>query len=324
MKNSDSIKLALVALLSALPCFSGNLLAQEKGQDAAPQSIEIVDENGKPAAIAIAPDNPGDVDAPIRARDKRVPAGNFGPGVQFRMEMPENREKGKLTVIGEDGKEQVIDISDARGVSISTSSSTVVVDGETKTETVRKAIIVDADGEKRSYDLPASAQMPGLVMRRMVLPGVGAFNVPNPESVNKFLIGVACSPVPEALAAQMKLATGQGLLVDLVSPGSPAGKAGLQRLDVLLYADDTELKSLDDLVRVVEESGSAGRALSLTFLREGKEMGVEVVPTKGIAGEAVGIPFDPVPPNVREMMQDFENRGLRIELETFQNLIEVE
>lgn len=84
---------------------------------------------------------------------------------------------------------------------------------------------------------------------------------------SKFWIGVSCEPMSEALQAQLNRK--QGLWVDAVITDSPASKANIQRHDILLKFNDTELATVEQLVDAVEQHG--GKEVTITLLRGGKE-----------------------------------------------------
>ena len=108
------------------------------------------------------------------------------------------------------------------------------------------------------------------------------------------LLGVATSPVAPALAAQLGLPEGFGLVVDEVMPDSPAGKAGVQRFDVLLRFNDQQLTDAGQLAALVRAQGRDAD-VTLTLLRKGQEQKLnmrlaerptpERVPAPGPSGE---------------------------------------
>ena len=83
-------------------------------------------------------------------------------------------------------------------------------------------------------------------------------------------LGVAVAPVPPALADQLNLPEGFGLLASYIVPGSPAEKAGLKTNDVLKSLNDQTLVSPDQLATLVR-SFKEGQDVSLTLLRKGHE-----------------------------------------------------
>jgi len=123
-------------------------------------------------------------------------------------------------------------------------------------------------------------------------------------------LGVATSPPPEALADQLKLAKGFGLLVEFVDAKSPAAAAGIRKNDVLTKLDDQLLTSpqhLGVLVRVHKPKDK----VAVTLIREAQEQKItaELGEADEVAGSGaatnIGWVQANVPPN---MAQVFANR----------------
>jgi len=114
-----------------------------------------------------------------------------------------------------------------------------------------------------------------------------------PIRPSQYWLGLECYPVDDALRAHLDLPEGQGLLVAQTAPDSPAAEAGLRRYDVLVHADEKPLKSIQDLIDAVD--AAKDNAMTLSLLRGGKPMTVEVTPTKRPEPVAVpgrpGLPF---------------------------------
>jgi hypothetical protein len=89
-------------------------------------------------------------------------------------------------------------------------------------------------------------------------------------------IGVVTSPLGEAVRAQTNLTEDVGLAVEVVSPDSPAAKAGLKAHDILAKYDDQILCAAVQLSALVKRTGTGNKA-TLTVLRGGKEMPIEVI-----------------------------------------------
>lgn len=89
------------------------------------------------------------------------------------------------------------------------------------------------------------------------------------------LLGVATSPLPPVLAAQLGLPEGFGLVVEEVMPDSPAGKAGVQRFDVLRLFNDQQLVDPGQLASLVRAQNRDAE-VSLTLLRKGQEQKVSL------------------------------------------------
>jgi hypothetical protein len=88
-------------------------------------------------------------------------------------------------------------------------------------------------------------------------------------------LGISSREASEDLTSQLDLHEGVGLVVTYVSPGSPAGKAGLKRYDVLTQFGDQELvhpAQLRKLVRVHKP----GEEIKLVFYRNGKQQTASV------------------------------------------------
>ena len=86
-------------------------------------------------------------------------------------------------------------------------------------------------------------------------------------------LGVATSPAPEALADQLKLPKGVGLLVDFVDAKSPAAAAGLRKNDVLMKLDDQWLVNPAQLLVLVRMHKPKDK-VALTLVRETEEQKV--------------------------------------------------
>ncbi len=93
-----------------------------------------------------------------------------------------------------------------------------------------------------------------------------------------YFIGVECRPVPDALRAHLSLKEGEALLVEQVLPGSPGARAGIQRYDVLVGANNRVLKTVADLVKAIDSVG--GKKLVLQITRAGKPIAIDVTPAK--------------------------------------------
>jgi hypothetical protein len=100
---------------------------------------------------------------------------------------------------------------------------------------------------------------------------------PQEETARKDVpwLGVSTTEASEALASQLDLQPGAGLVVTYVAPESPAAKGGLRKNDVLTQFDDQALvhpAQLRKLVRVRHE----GTIVKLAFYRAGKQQTVSV------------------------------------------------
>ena len=191
------------------------------------------------------------------------------------------QEDGKITIIDADGNKREIDVSDAQSIVVSQGVKSIIKDGEKQTETVGKAIIIGPDGVRQEIELGGPVQgqwrQPGMMRLQW-------------EEANNYMIGVNCSPISESLTAQLDLETGTGLVVESVSGDSPAEKAGLEKHDILMFADDARLAEISDLVKAVQRAGKEEAEISLTVIRRGKEIGIDVSPVERPAGEQMILP----------------------------------
>lgn len=92
----------------------------------------------------------------------------------------------------------------------------------------------------------------------------------------QYTIGVKCKPVSELLATQLQLEPNKGLVVQTFDRNSPAAKADIKKLDILMFAEDRELSTISDLYEVVNKAGQENGEVPLTIIRGGKEIGIDV------------------------------------------------
>ncbi|MDO8716966.1 MAG: trypsin-like peptidase domain-containing protein [Dehalococcoidales bacterium] len=106
-------------------------------------------------------------------------------------------------------------------------------------------------------------------------------------------LGVSVVSMSPTLATAMNLsATQRGTMVGGITAGSPADKAGLKASqtpvpinghtvfvggDIIIAFNDQTVKSSDDLITFLSRSGVIGGTVSLTVLREGKQIKVPVI-----------------------------------------------
>ncbi len=93
--------------------------------------------------------------------------------------------------------------------------------------------------------------------------------------VERGWLGVTIAPMTEDLAKTFKMAEARGAIVNDVTAGSPAEKAGVQADDVILALDGKAMADNNEVVRTI--AGKApGTTVRLKLLREGKERDVTV------------------------------------------------
>ena len=163
------------------------------------------------------------------------------------------------------------------------SFSSVDENGDLKTKTSGKAIVIGPDGKQQEFDLDEGDMQLNPAPMQGEVPGSSA-----KQQAKSFSIGVECEPIHPAVASQLNLET--GLMVAQVPPGTPAATAGIQQHDVLLFADDKQLANKVDLARAVKAAGDVDANISLTLIRGGKEMSVVVKPEQRLAGRVNEMP----------------------------------
>lgn len=227
------------------------LLMVPIGSPAVAQDIEIIGNDGK--QVEIAP----------RLDGEAVPPAD--------LPVPDQAQRKGLTVLGPDGQAMFLPTENARSVQIQRSVSTQIVDGQRQVVQKGIAIVVDAEGQRREFELAETDDVDGLATIRPDQ---------KPEVKKSWMIGAVCQPAPEMVRSQLGLDESTGLLVRQIQPGSPAEIGGLKKFDVLLYAEDSQLSSVKDLTTVVNEVGQEEGVITLTVMRGGEEIPIEVQPAE--------------------------------------------
>lgn len=98
------------------------------------------------------------------------------------------------------------------------------------------------------------------------------------EAPVRHRLGVAVAPprVARRLRRAVGLPERDGLLVRVVDADGPAGRAGVERGDLIVAADERELGSVDDLYAALDEVPPAGGEVELTVVRGTDERRVPV------------------------------------------------
>ena len=90
------------------------------------------------------------------------------------------------------------------------------------------------------------------------------------NSEPRIYLGVALSPVSEALRSHLKLRKNSGVLVNHVIENSPASEAGILQYDVLTHLDDQLLLNQQQLVSLLA-TYDEGDNVTVHFFREGAQ-----------------------------------------------------
>jgi serine protease Do len=93
--------------------------------------------------------------------------------------------------------------------------------------------------------------------------------------VERGYIGVTLRDVDPDLQASLKLARGDGALVQDVTAGSPGARVGLRPYDVIVSVDGAPVRTHDRLIREIAER-PPGSAARLEYVRDGRTVAVSV------------------------------------------------
>ena len=93
--------------------------------------------------------------------------------------------------------------------------------------------------------------------------------------VSRGYIGVALRDVDQDLQRSLKLAVDEGALVQDVTEGSPAERAGIRPYDIILRFNQARVGTDDQLIREIS-SQKPGSAAELRLLRDGREHTITV------------------------------------------------
>jgi S1-C subfamily serine protease len=92
-------------------------------------------------------------------------------------------------------------------------------------------------------------------------------------------MGVGLQDLTPALAARLGLQIERGVLITQVENGSAASRAGLRGSsnsgDVIISLDGKEVNTFEDLANYID-SRKVGDKVEVKFLRDGREMTIEV------------------------------------------------
>jgi len=93
--------------------------------------------------------------------------------------------------------------------------------------------------------------------------------------VERGYIGVTLRDVDPDLQASLKLARGDGALVQDVTPGSPGARVGLRPYDVIVSVDGQPVKTHDRLIREIAER-QPGSSARLEYVRDGRTLSASI------------------------------------------------
>ncbi|MBN1780127.1 Do family serine endopeptidase [bacterium] len=93
--------------------------------------------------------------------------------------------------------------------------------------------------------------------------------------VTRAYLGIGMRPVSEAIAQRYKMDRPRGVLIDVVMDDSPARKAGLKPLDILLEVNGEEMDEPNEVQNYIALK-NPGETVTLKLIRQGKEKVVKV------------------------------------------------
>ena len=98
-----------------------------------------------------------------------------------------------------------------------------------------------------------------------------------PQLVELLRNGKRAGPAQSWLGISSQALNGGGLMVQRVTPDSPASQAGIEAGDILVAMQGRAIDNLPDFYRQLWSWGPAGSALEITFKRRGQEKKIEVI-----------------------------------------------
>jgi hypothetical protein len=142
-------------------------------------------------------------------------------------------------------------------------------DSETPVAKQERRVIVRTQGAGDAEDVDADE--PGTQQKKIVIQAVGSDAHAESGTVKEVAwLGLSTEESSEALASQLGLQPGEGLLVTYVATNSPAGKASLQKNDVLVEMNGQRLV-LPGQLRKLVQMRKEGDQVVLTYYRGGKK-----------------------------------------------------
>ena len=213
---------------------------------------------------------------------------------------PTFQHQGETYVMGQRGQRYTLRIHNHSGRRIEAVVSVDgrdVVDGRTADYRTKRGYLVqpwgyvDVDGWRVSQGEAAAFRFSSVANSYVGRTGstreVGVIRLAKEPGRMVTWLGVSTEEVSEALASQLGLKPGQGLVVVYVAPDSPAAKAGIQKYDVLEELGDQMLTGPDQLRKLVQMQ-KEGDSIQLTLHRAGKKQTVSATLGKRMESFSMG------------------------------------
>jgi hypothetical protein len=170
-------------------------------------------------------------------------------------------------------------------------------DNKSDSKTLRRVIITGPDGKIKEMDVSQLESANGVALERLqALGNLNAIQLNGEGMAGKlpemfrgrvlqmategptYRIGIAINRNSNEEGGETEDI--EGLTVEEVMDGSPALEAGIEEGDIVISVNGEELEKFEGLQEAVQKAGKAGESIELQIKRDGKEMKVEVKPTK--------------------------------------------
>ncbi len=133
------------------------------------------------------------------------------------------------------------------------------------------------------------------------------------------MLGATLQPIDDTLRVQLGIPAGEGLLVASLREDGAAARAGLKQNDVLRALGGKPLAAADDLTKQLKAVGESAVSVSLSLIRAGKPMMIQVRPiyrvTLGPVGEQqteyyIGVSISTVDDAIRAQLALPDGQGV--------------
>jgi hypothetical protein len=170
-------------------------------------------------------------------------------------------------------------------------------DKKPDSKTLRRVIIAGPDGKTKEIDVSQLDSVNGIALERLgALGNLDAIQLNGEGLAGKlpemfkgrvlqmategptYRIGIAINRNSNEDGAETEDI--EGLTVEEVMEDSPALEAGIEEGDIVISVNGQELEKFEGLQEAVQKAGKAGESIALQIIRDGKEIYVEVKPTK--------------------------------------------
>lgn len=120
-----------------------------------------------------------------------------------------------------------------------------------------------------------------IYVNKIVFDKAQVFQVPSelPEGWQDVIMGFSAQDLNKEIAEAMGLKEVFGVIVSDVRPGSSSERDGLRRGDIIVNANGRPIKSLKDIIEVINQSED--RPIQVKVLRDGKEITFVLHPGEG-------------------------------------------